>query len=268
MSSNSSVSSASAPPALADPPELLAAWQILYRFTAFALSDPRRAPFSRWETISSDSVLEQAAALIRSEPRIVPQSFGPCEKPPGCLAPERVLAHRPTSADEWNAWYEQTFGLLVASGAPAYETEYISGKLAFQRSNTLADLAGFYQAFGLAIPSECPERVDHISLELEFMACLLELERQAQAEGTDAQAVCRQARCRFFQEHLGWWGVGMASLLQEATRPPFYQRIGEWLAALLTAQRAYFAIPVRERVAQPQDPNEAGGCDDCLIANL
>ena len=252
-------------------PALLAALRVAFRFAARALADPRRTTYDAWNDIARDELVALACQVIRETPEARAEKLGPCEQPLESLDPRVMLEELPCNAPAWNEAFESTFGLLVSGPAPAYETEYISGKLSFQRSNTLADISGFYQAFGLDVPEEFPERPDHITIELEFMACLLELERRAREELDDVQSgdLCLEARHRFFQEHLGWWAPGFATLL--ADRPdaaPFYQATGRFLAALVAAQRAILGVQPAERIAVPSDPDETGPCDECLVANL
>ena len=133
------------------------------------------------------------------------------------LDPRLVLDRLPNSERALNAQYESTFGLLVSSNCPPYETEYINSKFAFQRSNSLADISGFYHAFGLTTSDGHPERPDHVVLELEFMASSAGTgaagRRRRFERRTDRQQVCRDAQARFLQEHLAWWTPAFAKLL-------------------------------------------------------
>ncbi len=258
----------------------LAALRIAFRFAARTLADPRRLHYAVWRDIGDDPLLRDGCAVIRELPVALPPEPGVCDRPLDELDPEPVLAALPSTAELWNQAYEQTFGLLVSGPAPLHETEYISGKLSFQRSHALADIAGFYRAFGVAVPDETPERPDQIVMELEFMARLMELEEQARRHALycetsqqrqvdlERATVCLEARRRFFTEHLGWWAPGLARLLIEGDSHPFYQAGARFLAALLTAQRALLGVAPSQRVAVPSPPEETGPCDDCLVANL
>ena len=101
-------------------------------------------------------------------------------------------------------------------GVAAYEVEH-EKRNEFQKSQRLADIMGFYRAFGVEPERERP---DHIACELEFMQLLLLKEAHA-AVAADAEhaAICRDAGVKFFQEHLSGW----VSPLLEAVRA----RLGE-----------------------------------------
>lgn len=77
----------------------------------------------------------------------------------------------------------------------------------------LADIAGFYSAFGFAVHHERP---DHIVAELEFMAILLLAEADALADGhTDQAEIAADAARVFLRDHLGTWVVAWASRVGE-----------------------------------------------------
>src|SRR3972149_2671778 len=82
--------------------------------------------------------------------------------------------------DELAAAYHRVFGHLVSSDCPPYEGEYGNAHI-FQKTQCLADNAGFLRAFGLAPAPGLTDRLDHISVELEFLHVLAAKEAYAPA---------------------------------------------------------------------------------------
>ncbi len=156
------------------------------------------------------------------------------------------------SPSRLNEAYERTFGLLVSGTCPPYETEYVNSKFTFQRSQQLADVSGFYTAFGLEPSSQHPERQDHIVLELEFMAFLLGLERRAaesdELESGERVAVCRDALERFLEQHLAWWVPTFSKLLSMEDPEGYYGALARFLAAFVPAERALLACRFATRL--------------------
>lgn len=100
--------------------------------------------------------------------------------------------------------YIRAFGHTMQQNSPAYEMEYAQGHV-FMQTQSMAELAGFYRAFGAEAASG--ERLDHIGTELEFMYYLSYKESHALASGTEEGAeVCRDGQRRFLVKHLGHWG--------------------------------------------------------------
>jgi TorA maturation chaperone TorD len=246
--------------------------QSLYRFAALSLVDPRTGCWEQLRRLSDDRLVSDAAALVRSWPGAMPARLGLGERPLGDLEPSAVLARLPASHRELNEAYERTFGLLVANACPPYETEYIDSRFAFQRSNTLADVSGFYRAFGLA-PSELhPERPDHIVQELEFMAFVIGLERGAAAGDRelrrDRVEVCRTAQTRFLREHLASWATAFARLLAREDQDGFYGAAGVFLAALIPAERGLLGIDPPPQSASPSPLERPEACEACGLHSV
>jgi TorA maturation chaperone TorD len=244
--------------------------QVLYRFAAISFGDPRAGSWDQLSLLRVDPVLQEAAAFIRRLPQVRPPEYGLGESAIEQLDPRLVLDRLPDSQRELNSQYENTFGLLVSSNCPPYETEYINSKYAFQRSNGLADISGFYHAFGLTTSDVHPERPDHIVLELEFMATLIAMERRA-TEGkplrsNDRQQVCRGAQSRFLQQHLAWWIPAFASLLSKQSSQQFYAAAGAFLTALIPAERAILRLPPASQPVVPSTVERPEDCDGCHLA--
>lgn len=243
--------------------------QALYRFTALTLLDPRAGSWHTLVELSSDPFVTQAAAVLRELPFASADRLGPGEFPATALDPDEVLAALPASERAFNDLYEATFGLLVSNACPPYETEYINAKFSFQRSHGLADVSGYYRAFGLTVSSGHPERHDHVVLELEFMAFLLGLERQAATGivGSDERRnVCRSAQRQFFADHVAWWASAFAKLLAREARCGFYFAVAKLLGALIAAERALLGVDCAPRPAEPRPIDRPDECDCCELA--
>lgn len=250
-------------------PTLCLARQSLYRFAAMTLVDPR---CGTWEQLShplTAQLVGEAAAVIRGEPAAENPSLGLGERPLVDLDPASILAKLPASAELFNSEYEQTFGLLVSGNCPPYETEYINSKFTFQRSQGLADIAGFYRAFGLEPSTAHPERHDHLALELEFAAFLLGLERAAvesdDAGGLERSLICREALGRFLQEHVIWWVPTFARLLSKQDPGGFYDAVSQFLAALIAAERSLADISAPTGHVAPSAVERPEECAGCLL---
>jgi nitrate reductase assembly molybdenum cofactor insertion protein NarJ len=103
--------------------------------------------------------------------------------------------------------HRQIFGL---TGSLCYETEY-GLPHEFRQSQELADIAGFYMAFGFKTGGPKRERPDHLAVELEFMHLLCLKEAYALSSSLPEQAqLCRDAQRSFLNDHLGAW-IGLFS---------------------------------------------------------
>ncbi len=250
-------------------PAVNRARQSLYRFAALSLADPRSGSWQQLHKLREDPLIFEAATLLRGMATAVPEKLSARERPLADLDPAPVLTLLPVSPKGLNRAYEQVFGLLASSACPSYETEHINDKFTFQRSQTLADISGFYAAFGFTTSLAHPERHDHIVLELEFMALLLGLERLAFEHNPphpDRGRTCRHAQKRFLTEHLAWWATGFAKLLIKEDTTGYFAAAGKFLAALIPAERALADIPAPQTPSKAAPPEGPEVCLDCLRA--
>ena len=141
---------------------------------------------------------------------------------------------------------------------PPYESAYAEAPRMAGKSAELADVAGFYAAFGLTPAEARPDMEDHIAAELEFMSALALKEAYVLAEGDgDGAAVTRAAQVAFLTDHLGRWAEAFTGTLRVATPIPYYAAAARLLAAwVLEDVAALGATPTRlEGIA---DPGPAG----------
>ncbi len=144
-----------------------------------------------------------------------------------------ALARAARATDEATAAGEYV-GLFDAAArcAPcegAYGLPQMAGK-----AGQLADIAGFYTAFGLAPSEGQPDVEDHIATELEFMSALAVKEAWALAEGHHERAdITAHAAAAFLTDHLGRWAPSFAIELGTASTLPYYHAVATLLRAWL-----------------------------------
>jgi len=257
-------------PTINDDTALLLARRACYRLIAFALADPQTGSWDELADPATHDLVIQAAEILRDEDVAAARPLALGEHPLADLDPARLFGRLPKSVAELNDLYEANFGLLSGSKCPPYETEYVPSKFTFQRSNMLADIAGFYQAFGLQTSSSYPDRPDHIVLECEFLAQVMYLQWQAAqsaaADATPRAAVCQQAMQRFLEEHVVWWAPAFAKLLARQDPGGFYEAVAHFLAVLVAAERALAGIAPPQHAAEPSPIENADQCSGCELA--
>ncbi len=173
--------------------------------------------------------------------------------------------------DDWRKSYLQSFGHTISKECPPYETEYGQTHI-FEKSQSLADIAGFYRAFGVDLAPDLNDRLDHISVELEFMQLLCVKESYALAQGHAAEnlALCRDAEAEFLEQHLGRWAFGFVRKLQQKSEHGLHGLVAELLASFLSGEMRRFGLePPNEVELLLQEPleEEPAACQACTVAS-
>jgi TorA maturation chaperone TorD len=122
------------------------------------------------------------------------------------------------------AAHQATFEASGGLRCPPNETSHTAEtpQHALTRTFELADVAGFYRAFGVEV-TPGTERPDHVSVELEFMQLLAVKEAVAlgeEGEGESAE-ICRDASRAFLCDHLGRWAERFAERVEAGSDPLF-----------------------------------------------
>jgi len=172
--------------------------------------------------------------------------------------------------DELSAAHHRVFGHGVSGDCPPYEGEYGHPHI-FQKTQSLADNAGFLEAFGLAPAPDLSDRLDHIAIELEFLHVLATKEAYAHAHnhGEERLAIVRDATRRYLKDHLGRWAPAFAARLESKAQDGPYAALARLLAAFIAEEtQALDVAPVPAAAApfEPQPDDEVAICDGCAAA--
>jgi DMSO reductase family type II enzyme chaperone len=227
---------------------------VVYHFVSRAFSYPDAALVELLQSRLSDT-----------ENRLFSLDDQPSLKALGALKPI-VMSFSP---DELESEYVQAFGHTISKECPPYEAEYEQAHI-FQKTQNLADIAGFYKAFGLEVGPSFKDRLDHVTVELEFMQFLCLKEAYALDKGhTEEQlAICREAQGKFLGEHLGLWAFGFAQRLEKKATGRLYELMAQLLTAFLTFEMRSFGLEPGE-VGDPdlvEPPEEqTPGCEVCPV---
>lgn len=155
----------------------------------------------------------------------------------------------------------KVFGHGAARQWPPYETEYGTAHL-FQQTEEMADIAGFYTAWGLKPEGE---RLDHAAVELEFMAFLADKEERARTD--EQREIARDAQRKFLSDHLARWLPAFATRLEEGIPSTFYAGLARALRTFIEDECSKIGAapaalrPLDLRTGEPPSEMECGGCD-------
>lgn len=252
----------------------------VYRFLSMAASDPRS---ERWPHLLEPDFQELAVAaadLIRGEPLARPDVLARGELPLEAMELAPLISFTQLPREIFITDYDRVYGLLISRDCPPYETEFCPQTFSVYRSQQLADVAGYYRAFGLEPTEKNPVRQDHIMLELEFMAWLIAKTLYASKNGeTDNALLCGEAQVSFFRDHLAWWVPAFALALRrkadgigeerELALPPkcYLGAVSTLLAAFVPAERALLGISPPPSAPTPSSvEDDSVDCDGCSFS--
>ncbi len=140
------------------------------------------------------------------------------------------------AAESLRSGYDVAFDESSSIRCAPTEMDQLGGvpQLELTRTFEMADVGGFYKAFGLEL-GDGDERVDHIAAELEFMNLLAVKEAVAlieEGQGEHAK-ICRDASRVFLRDHLQRWASRFGTSLAEADGDPIYSAGGRLLGAFV-----------------------------------
>ena len=153
---------------------------------------------------------------------------------------------------------------LGSAPCPLHETAYGDGRRMGGRVVELADIAGFYRAFGFALSETTRDLPDHLSAELEFAAALLLKEAYALAEGLDEERdVTRQAGADFLLAHLGRWTGALREGMVKAGAPAVFLALADFVVALVASRCEQSGVAPVLSQGRFEDEDHDDGCITC-----
>lgn len=200
------------------------------------------------------------------------------EFPAGLLESARALGDEPIVAaaelfaddedvpevDRLRSVYGSTFGIESSTSVSLYEIAYRPGGIV-TNTDVLADIAGFYEAFGLSV-GEPRDRVDHLATQLEFVGELALREAYFDDTGDeDGFEIVRDAQARFLEAHLGRWVPRFRESVTETAANNHvgpYDDVARILEALVAGDADRFGVDPAVFDAEPDGPLESLFEDD------
>ncbi len=170
-----------------------------------------------------------------------------------------AAAYAAADPGELEAAYRDLFSHVHSADCPMYETDFTARDV-WRQANELADLAGFYRAFGV---EQRAERPDHVSAELEFLHVVSYKAAWAMAmDEEDHVEVCTAAERAFLRDHALRWLPGFAARVEALAVGETYLSVAQLATAFLRSEAEVHHLevpadlePAAEPPAEPEVPS-------------
>ena len=140
------------------------------------------------------------------------------------------------------AEHRRVFSNVITLDCPPYETLFGNDHV-FGQAHVMGDIAGFYKAFGLELSRDIHERLDHLSVELEFMHFLAYKESYARChDGADKTQIVVDAQKKFIKDHIGRWVPLFSRMLVKKADTGFFRHMAEFTADYIDFDAAYQGV--------------------------
>lgn len=140
------------------------------------------------------------------------------------------------------AEHRRVFSNTITLDCPPYETLFGNDHV-FAQAHVMGDIAGFYKAFGVELSRDIHERLDHLSVELEFMHFVAYKESYARChDGADKTQIVVDAQKKFVKDHIGRWVPLFARMLVRKADYGFYRYLADITADWLDFDAAFLGV--------------------------
>ncbi len=138
--------------------------------------------------------------------------------------------------------HRRVFSNVITLDCPPYETLFGNDHV-FGQAHVMGDIAGFYKAFGLELSRDIHERLDHLSVELEFMHFLAYKESYARChDGAEKTQIVVDAQKKFVKDHIGRWVPLFSRMLVKKADKGFFRYMAEFTADCIEFDAAYQGV--------------------------
>ena len=241
--------------------ELLAASQV-YQFLSTCLLEPNKRAL---ETLNNEDYMSEVKSCISvSGNNEMIETFNLLHK---------VL--KDADVEKLERGYRATFGgATVAMDCPPYEM-YYSGSQIWQQTQDLADISGFYKAYGIEMEQDTTTtRWDHVAVELEFLHFLTyKLAYAIENHSKEEQESCLASKKKFLYAHIGRWIKAFSTSVVKKTPEDFYRQAATLATIFVHLEMTKLSVDADEideymgnepDYLQRLEGKSAMACDSCM----
>jgi putative dimethyl sulfoxide reductase chaperone len=160
------------------------------------------------------------------------------------------------------AEHRRVFSNVITLDCPPYETLFGNDHV-FAQSQVMGDIAGFYRAFGVELSKDIHERLDHLSVEFEFIHFLAYKESYSRChDGADKTQIVLDAQKKFVKNHIGRWVPLFCRMLVKKAASGLYQHVADLMAEWMDFEVAFLCVvpqPYSETDYRPATFNSPEG---------
>lgn len=140
------------------------------------------------------------------------------------------------------AEHRRVFSNVITLDCPPYETLFGNDHV-FAQSHVMGDIAGFYKAFGVELSKDIHERLDHLSVEFEFMHFLAYKESYSRChDGADKTDIVLEAQKKFVKNHIGRWVPLFCRMLAKKADAGIFKLIADMTTEWMDFDTAFLAV--------------------------
>lgn len=158
--------------------------------------------------------------------------------------------------------HRRVFSNVITLDCPPYETLFGNDHV-FAQSHVMGDISGFYKAFGVELSKDIHERLDHLSVEFEFMHFLAYKESYSRChDGAEKTQIVVEAQKKFVKNHIGRWVPLFCRMLSKKADSGLFRLVADMTADWMEFEMAFLGVapqPYTETDYRPATFNSPEG---------